>query len=289
LIVAGDCRDDDFLANQDAEWNGPWPFLRSRPYQLLTDLRLLRRGLKPEPRPQSDEVDHRYRQSQFEAAEAWVKRWQNVHNCKLDQAYEYVQKRCQHYKAFDAGVKRCCRIIFDDSVKRRTELIGLRLDREFASPRTARQVIDYTFFALPIRYSIGNKRRSVRTQRSTLGSILTPVLADGFTPDKTRPEYLDVRIKRADVLRLEKLYNKQMAVRSPKPPVPVALLANWYLQHVDTWPRDKMPPSRDEDIAAAKAAFPNHEVAGCRVRNLRAQHAPGSWTSRGRRRTKSQL
>ncbi len=54
---------------------------------------------------------------------------------------------------------------------------------------------------------------------------------------------------------------------------------DWYTKRVKEWPPDERPPSRDEDIRAAKEEF---DVTEMFIRDLRNELAPTEWTSKRR-------
>jgi hypothetical protein len=100
-----------------------------------------------------------------------------------------------------------------------------------------------------------------------------------------------VDVLRAGVLGLDWWLGVAVAVPAAQPapdrageaaPVAEADLRRWY---VKTWiPQHPGAdfPSRDDDLAAAREAFPAHKVSRDRVREIRNSKAPKHWTAHGR-------
>jgi hypothetical protein len=63
-----------------------------------------------------------------------------------------------------------------------------------------------------------------------------------------------------------------------------AKLREWYTRYVATNEENRTFPSRDDDLAAAKARFGN-KIPRSALRQLRKELAPKTWTQRGRRKT----
>jgi hypothetical protein len=101
--------------------------------------------------------------------------------------------------------------------------------------------------------------------------------------DQRRHEWLTKplrpQFRRADWLALFEVKKPARAKAVSK-----AEVTRWYRDRIDTWPKDKDPPSREEDEAAARDQFPGITVEG--VRQARKDLAPGSWRARGRRKSK---
>jgi hypothetical protein len=75
------------------------------------------------------------------------------------------------------------------------------------------------------------------------------------------------------------------AQRSPRAKaVSEAEVKRWYQGRIDTWPKGQDPPSRENDVVAARDRFRGITVA--MVRKIRRDLAPESWRARGRRKPK---
>jgi len=71
----------------------------------------------------------------------------------------------------------------------------------------------------------------------------------------------------------------------PPPPVAEAALRDWYARRARDWPADAKTPSAERDLEDARAepAFEGRAVTRARIRALRRELAPESWTEAGRR------
>ena len=67
----------------------------------------------------------------------------------------------------------------------------------------------------------------------------------------------------------------------PKRRFSEAAVRKWYINRVENWPVDETPPSREEDVAAAKSEFEG--VTHSCIRKQRNKYAPPSWTAQGKR------
>ena len=63
-----------------------------------------------------------------------------------------------------------------------------------------------------------------------------------------------------------------------------AKVRRWYTKRVKTWPPDQRPPSREDDIRAAKDEFDG--VTDRAIRKLREEIAPAAWKEQGRPKAK---
>jgi hypothetical protein len=71
---------------------------------------------------------------------------------------------------------------------------------------------------------------------------------------------------------------------TPSKPVAEAQLLKWHRDRVAGWPIDADPPSREDDLSAARLAFPNHRVTQPNIRTARkGKHVPPAWHVSGPR------
>jgi hypothetical protein len=104
------------------------------------------------------------------------------------------------------------------------------------------------------------------------------------------------RVRLADALDLFEVPDEEKPVPEegkPEDPTAKALTARtelnrWYKEEwVGKWPEGKTPPSREDDLTAARGRFPG--VSEPWVRDARRKFAPGEWTSKGRRKSQKPL
>jgi hypothetical protein len=91
--------------------------------------------------------------------------------------------------------------------------------------------------------------------------------------------WYDVRVKRDDLVKLGRVSDSET---QPVPqPAQRATLDQWMEDRVRTWPEGQRPPSENQDLAAAKLAYPTIKREA--LREVRRRLAPPHWLRPGPR------
>jgi hypothetical protein len=90
-----------------------------------------------------------------------------------------------------------------------------------------------------------------------------------------------IAVYRDDLLKLREPTSRRAPLRAAT--ADLARLVDWFKERVASWPEKQPTPSREHDIAAARAAGFDIPALQDAVRKVRAKHAPPTWLKSGRK------
>ena len=219
-----------------------------------------------------------------------VKRWLLSKKWTARDALDRVDLWLARDKRSGVRYGRCHDMIWSACAAEEIQLLGIERKHDTGEIVGQHEPIPFTFFLQSVFHWIGDGHHGP-------GELSPSQLDRDGSRDEilkkkdSRSSYLNVVIRREDVLRLHDSYLQKYQgapptrtselKAQPLTRFSIARLTEWYKVRVADWPADSPQPSANADWEEAKSVFPGvpREV----IRDLRRKHAPEEWKKQGRR------